>query len=303
MAALVLCQYILSRGPRKGQPCNKSINTINIPYCKKHKHYHRIDYRENHERGISAPHPKNRNKHSHRTVLRENEYQEEEKEEPQLIIDLEVIFKYGYLPITYNVDEKNQLVLFYRKEDFTSLIYDDKQISSFYDFRETTNRIIIKPKRVLINEEIYYLNFKFNKDSNIVLLDLSNFIKKRTNPNIIVKGMENAHSNDMDNKYCNKNSSCHMCQKNIEENTPIVFLGCKCKYHLNCYLLVQNEDKCMNCNDKIFKTDDDYHECSICLEPIKKDKVKTYCNHRFHKKCLNSWKKISKSCPMCRELL
>ena len=48
---------------------------------------------------------------------------------------------------------------------------------------------------------------------------------------------------------------------------------------------------------------DNNHNCSICLEKINHiSYIKTYCNHHFHRECINSWKRIGKnSCPNCRK--
>ena len=41
--------------------------------------------------------------------------------------------------------------------------------------------------------------------------------------------------------------------------------------------------------------------CSICLNNINTtDFVKTNCSHIFHLSCLNTWLRINKSCPNCR---
>lgn len=43
-------------------------------------------------------------------------------------------------------------------------------------------------------------------------------------------------------------------------------------------------------------------ECSICLKPmLSKKPVKTECDHVFHLDCINSWKKINNSCPLCKK--
>ena len=43
-------------------------------------------------------------------------------------------------------------------------------------------------------------------------------------------------------------------------------------------------------------------ECSICLLKIKDNKIYKIknCQHSFHKKCINKWKKTSNECPLCR---
>lgn len=44
-------------------------------------------------------------------------------------------------------------------------------------------------------------------------------------------------------------------------------------------------------------------ECGICLETTE-DCVKLHnCNHTFHKKCINTWFKQHKNCPICRNTL
>jgi len=92
--------------------------------------------------------------------------------------------------------------------------------------------------------------------------------------------------------------SCHMCHSKIEGAK--VTLDCGCEYHLNCYLIVQNETHCIKCGDKINKTKEDCPECSICLEIIKKNGKKTKCGHHFHKKCIRQWRRIKHNCPNCR---
>lgn len=42
-------------------------------------------------------------------------------------------------------------------------------------------------------------------------------------------------------------------------------------------------------------------QCSICMENENIHKLeKTFCNHYFHKECLNNWKKKNPCCPLCR---
>lgn len=97
--------------------------------------------------------------------------------------------------------------------------------------------------------------------------------------------------------------TCEMCNQKMEGAE--VTLECECKYHLNCYLLVQQEECCLKCGDKINKTEDDYPDCSICLEKVKTDRVKTNCDHIFHKDCIESWVRLGRGqntnkCPNCR---
>jgi len=99
--------------------------------------------------------------------------------------------------------------------------------------------------------------------------------------------------------------TCKCCNEKIHD--PKVILYCECQYHLKCFSLFKDDDKCIHCNDKIFKTEDeDYIMCSICIEPIKdrSNSSKTRCDHLFHKKCLTHWKSSyqynSNKCPNCR---
>jgi len=95
---------------------------------------------------------------------------------------------------------------------------------------------------------------------------------------------------------------CPMCSSKV--NGAKVKLDCGCEYHLNCYLIIQNEENCMKCGDKINKTETDYHDCSICLEKLKTSKIKTSCGHEFHVNCINSWMRMGRGnydkCPNCR---
>ena len=91
---------------------------------------------------------------------------------------------------------------------------------------------------------------------------------------------------------------CPMCFNKVEESK--VTLGCGCEYHLNCFLIIQNETHCIKCGDKINKTEEDYEECSICLEKIKSGDHKTKCGHHFHKHCIGNWMRIRHNCPNCR---
>ena len=93
--------------------------------------------------------------------------------------------------------------------------------------------------------------------------------------------------------------SCPLCSSKVEGAK--VTLECGCEYHLNCYLIIQNETHCMKCGDKINKTEEDYEDCSICQEKVKCGGMKTKCGHHFHNDCINSWKNMAKNtCPNCR---
>jgi len=53
---------------------------------------------------------------------------------------------------------------------------------------------------------------------------------------------------------------------------------------------------------KKYKGDDNKHQCSVCLENIKKDEkiTKLDCKHIFHTDCINEWISRDNTCPCCR---
>jgi WD40 repeat protein len=52
-------------------------------------------------------------------------------------------------------------------------------------------------------------------------------------------------------------------------------------------------------------------KCSICFEPFdspqngpgEEDTVTANCYHRFHRKCINKWLAVQRSCPVCRKTI
>lgn len=48
---------------------------------------------------------------------------------------------------------------------------------------------------------------------------------------------------------------------------------------------------------------DDTKECCICLDKNINEWVCTSCNHKFHKQCINDWRKTKNTCPICRSNL
>ena len=54
---------------------------------------------------------------------------------------------------------------------------------------------------------------------------------------------------------------------------------------------------------KLHKCEEDCQcQCSICLEELKNKEVEDLeCKHEFHKQCIQRWKEMKKSCPLCRE--
>ena len=59
------------------------------------------------------------------------------------------------------------------------------------------------------------------------------------------------------------------------------------------------EDHNFNDNDNVCKT----KNCSICLETLDNDLVKTTCGHIYHNNCLIDWYKKKQTCPLCNEEL
>ena len=40
-------------------------------------------------------------------------------------------------------------------------------------------------------------------------------------------------------------------------------------------------------------------ECSICLDEVETIWRKLGCQHRYHKKCIEEWMRVSERCPLC----
>jgi len=97
------------------------------------------------------------------------------------------------------------------------------------------------------------------------------------------KNIREKKRNQHRDTYVNvKRKTCHKCKNNIG-NTYVK--DNNKKYHIECY---KKEEE---------------HDCSICLEKIKKKDIKkTDCGHYFHEKCLKEWteKSVGVSCPNCR---
>ena len=41
--------------------------------------------------------------------------------------------------------------------------------------------------------------------------------------------------------------------------------------------------------------------CSICMEPLHTNTVKTHCGHTYHVDCLKKWNEVNTTCPLCRQ--
>ena len=65
--------------------------------------------------------------------------------------------------------------------------------------------------------------------------------------------------------------------------------------------------KCDSCKFNDFirkKTLKTFDKCSICLNEIYEDDLKTTkCNHNFHLECIETWLVSNRKCPLCREKL
>ena len=43
-------------------------------------------------------------------------------------------------------------------------------------------------------------------------------------------------------------------------------------------------------------------QCSICFTPMMRQQSRQLpCNHTFHTRCIDRWKRTSRTCPICRE--
>lgn len=130
---------------------------------------------------------------------------------------------------------------------------------------------------------------KYEKYKKMKLIELKEICKKRK-----IKGYSSMKKKKLieilleDDRITYRRNKCLKCKKYIHGNLYV--RDNDRKYHIKCYNK-KNEKK----NRPI--------DCSICLEQIdEKDKIKTDCNHYFHKKCLRTWsdKSMGVSCPNCR---
>lgn len=101
---------------------------------------------------------------------------------------------------------------------------------------------------------------------------------------------------------------CLLCDNFVVN--PHVELKCKHKYHLNCFIIdnsnekheIELKEKCSKCDKKINYEQEEY-DCAICLEKIIDHKVLSNlpCEHKFHLLCIEQWKVMNKNtCPLCR---
>ena len=104
-----------------------------------------------------------------------------------------------------------------------------------------------------------------------------------------------------------ENSLCLLCENYVVK--PWVELKCNHRYHLNCFIIDNSNEKtfelkknCNKCNKKITFEQEEY-QCAICLEKIIDHKVLSNlpCEHKFHLLCIEQWKVMNKNtCPLCR---
>ena len=101
------------------------------------------------------------------------------------------------------------------------------------------------------------------------------------------------------------NGKCPLCQKTTY--TPCVSLDCNHKYHLQCFMILNDSDElleqCLECGKKININLKEVKTCSICLEKLIDDdiEIELPCKHRFHIYCIQKWVDINKNCPLCRK--
>lgn len=76
----------------------------------------------------------------------------------------------------------------------------------------------------------------------------------------------------------------------------------------------KNREKNIKKDNEIIKTESDFKSqndydnyliqndllCIICFSPLLNDIKYLNCCHKYHKKCLNKWKKYKKVCPICK---
>ncbi len=139
-----------------------------------------------------------------------------------------------------------------------------------------------------------YCNKRFHRDSEYCRNHYRRYISPITRPAVYEEKQNHEHL-----IY----KSCAICNHKTEG--PKVILECECEYHLNCFMMIQHEKNCFKCSDKIHKEEKDYPDCSICLEKVKLNKIKTRCGHIFHKYCVDAWYRIGRGvntdkCPNCR---
>lgn len=82
-----------------------------------------------------------------------------------------------------------------------------------------------------------------------------------------------------------------------------------CKRHENICNYTQPKDEFSYIQPKddeleieILTNKDKTETCQICLDDFIETKlmIKIHCNHVFHVKCIQSWCKIGRTCPLCR---
>ena len=57
-------------------------------------------------------------------------------------------------------------------------------------------------------------------------------------------------------------------------------------------------------NTLLLEESQETHKCSICLDDISSNELKTTeCDHHFHKDCIENWRRVKNNCPNCRHIL
>lgn len=142
-------------------------------------------------------------------------------------------------------------------------------------------------------------------DKKVKLRNYCNYHHRMAKKNNFISEQDNRKVSIIETK----SYRCLVCENNIDKSFSQISLGCGHKYHYNCFMLMMedkngfifNRGKCFQCNYDIIN--EMSKECSICHESLIEDIHKTECGHSYHKNCLDSWIKKSKTCPLCRKKL
>ena len=124
-----------------------------------------------------------------------------------------------------------------------------------------------------INSQSYIKRDKFNSLNNFTDLEL---IENYTERNLVQNTQKNSNNLNTNNNITN----CNINSKNQEKELLIITLDTDADLELK---------------------EDDLEECVICFQ--NSYCVEFPCGHKSCGKCRKKWKKISKSCPICRKII
>ena len=162
-----------------------------------------------------------------------------------------------------------------QRNNYRNIFYNMFNSSENIRGQNIPPRVIVRPE--LENEPIVIYG---NDNNNLRRRELLDLLKEEKIKDILSK-------------------SCTICNDNIYGSK--VKLDCNCEYHLKCYKIIEDDNKCFRCNEDKYKI----KKCSICLEDIKHDFVSLLCNHHFHNDCIHDWIENghginTDKCPLCR---